>query len=308
MRLWRFKNWEHMHRAYRIKVFLVATLAFVFFVFPARAATIDELVRLIASLQVEVVRLQAELATLRASGAGAPRAASAVPRVKTQVFGGAVFYTFPRPAYDATLIGQQIAEGIVAERRAAGLSALSWNGGVAEAAQAHTDEQTRDNLTITPQDKPCAYPFIHHEGRTFGLHLSDRLKNAQVPFRIAGENIIILPLETQSAYQVAGGVSDDACPKVARDLVPPDLSQTEADRFIADVIAEREAVLRTIPSVAWLGQSWQPQSEIAARAVREWMNSPGHRANILNSRFMESGIGVGFVNDFVVVTQNFIGR
>uniref|UniRef100_UPI001FA8CEA1 CAP domain-containing protein n=1 Tax=Clostridium peptidivorans TaxID=100174 RepID=UPI001FA8CEA1 len=38
--------------------------------------------------------------------------------------------------------------------------------------------------------------------------------------------------------------------------------------------------------------------------VKGWMNSPGHRANILNGNFTE--IGVGFYNNYW--TQMFIGK
>ena len=40
--------------------------------------------------------------------------------------------------------------------------------------------------------------------------------------------------------------------------------------------------------------------------VNAWMNSPGHRANILNASFTE--IGVGYVADGRYWTQMFIGR
>ncbi len=43
----------------------------------------------------------------------------------------------------------------------------------------------------------------------------------------------------------------------------------------------------------------------AAAVVEGWMNSPGHRANILNASFTE--IGVGYVADGRYYTQMFIG-
>ena len=39
--------------------------------------------------------------------------------------------------------------------------------------------------------------------------------------------------------------------------------------------------------------AWGSGSHATARSiVRAWMNSPGHRANILNGRFREIGIGI----------------
>lgn len=43
-----------------------------------------------------------------------------------------------------------------------------------------------------------------------------------------------------------------------------------------------------------------------AQVVEAWMNSPGHRANILNRSYTE--IGVGYVSDGKYWTQMFIGR
>ncbi len=44
---------------------------------------------------------------------------------------------------------------------------------------------------------------------------------------------------------------------------------------------------------------------IASETVESWMNSPGHRANILTSYFQSEGIGVGISYNEVYVTQNF---
>lgn len=44
---------------------------------------------------------------------------------------------------------------------------------------------------------------------------------------------------------------------------------------------------------------------VARRAVRGWMNSPGHRENILRGRFSAEGIGVVYDGGEVYVTQNF---
>lgn len=43
-----------------------------------------------------------------------------------------------------------------------------------------------------------------------------------------------------------------------------------------------------------------------AEVVNAWMNSPGHRANILNSNFTH--IGLGYIENKNVWTQQFIGR
>ena len=55
-----------------------------------------------------------------------------------------------------------------------------------------------------------------------------------------------------------------------------------------------------------VSHDWLTNEEIAYIAVDGWMNSEGHRKNILNSNFEKEGIGV-FIDskDRVYVTQNF---
>jgi uncharacterized protein YkwD len=51
---------------------------------------------------------------------------------------------------------------------------------------------------------------------------------------------------------------------------------------------------------------WSTQSEIAISTVEGWMNSPGHRKNILTSTFDKEGIGVAITSDYkVYITQDF---
>ena len=51
---------------------------------------------------------------------------------------------------------------------------------------------------------------------------------------------------------------------------------------------------------------WNTQEQIAARAVNGWMNSPGHRENILTASYDRAGIGVAIAEDGkVYITQNF---
>jgi len=63
-------------------------------------------------------------------------------------------------------------------------------------------------------------------------------------------------------------------------------------------------------SITYLGLSehknWKSTREIVEDAVTGWMNSPGHRANILNEAYGLEGIGIVIAaNDKVYVTQNF---
>ncbi|MDE2686001.1 MAG: CAP domain-containing protein [Chloroflexota bacterium] len=51
---------------------------------------------------------------------------------------------------------------------------------------------------------------------------------------------------------------------------------------------------------------WNTQGELATNAVEGWMNSKGHRENILDSSYDKSGVGVAIAEDGkVYFTQNF---
>ena len=51
---------------------------------------------------------------------------------------------------------------------------------------------------------------------------------------------------------------------------------------------------------------WFSLEELARNAVNGWMNSPGHRQNILDSSYDRAGMGVAVADDGkVFFTQNF---
>jgi uncharacterized protein YkwD len=52
--------------------------------------------------------------------------------------------------------------------------------------------------------------------------------------------------------------------------------------------------------------NWNSLEKIANFTVEGWMNSPGHRKNILDSKYDREGIGVAISSDMkVLITQNF---
>jgi uncharacterized protein YkwD len=51
---------------------------------------------------------------------------------------------------------------------------------------------------------------------------------------------------------------------------------------------------------------WNTPEDLAKQSVKGWMNSPGHRRNILEKNYMQTGIGVAISkDDKVYVTQVF---
>jgi uncharacterized protein YkwD len=52
--------------------------------------------------------------------------------------------------------------------------------------------------------------------------------------------------------------------------------------------------------------NWNTQEELASSTVNGWMDSPGHRQNILNTDYSKEGIGVALsTDDKVLITQDF---
>ena len=50
---------------------------------------------------------------------------------------------------------------------------------------------------------------------------------------------------------------------------------------------------------------WNTAEDVARQAVDGWMNSPGHRRNILDSAYGESGVGVAVSSNDIYITQLF---
>jgi len=64
-----------------------------------------------------------------------------------------------------------------------------------------------------------------------------------------------------------------------------------------------------MPTRQYIPGPYLSLQEICEWAVSEWMDSPGHRANILESRYTETGVGVSFSDDwdYLYMTQIFEG-
>ena len=50
---------------------------------------------------------------------------------------------------------------------------------------------------------------------------------------------------------------------------------------------------------------WMDSEEIAKKSVDSWMGSPGHRKNILTTRYDRTGIGGAINDEMIFLTQNF---
>ncbi len=80
-----------------------------------------------------------------------------------------------------------------------------------------------------------------------------------------------------------------------------DLIYTGAENIFQNNLYDRVAYRDGIPKY-----DWNSSGKLAESTVRGWMNSPGHRKNILTPHWRSEGIGI-YVSpdDKVYITQNF---
>jgi uncharacterized protein YkwD len=181
------------------------------------------------------------------------------------------------------------------ERESAGFDALGWNDEVASVAREHSLNLARQNAPLTERDLLCYFPLVHHEGFDFGTYHNDRLANKSIfYFASSGENIFLA-----SAWKARKtfDVDDANCTQIFTQPSGP-----------AEVLEELDLRLNyssNLTRVKWLF-TFATRDEIEESIVQGWMESEGHRKNILNGNYSETGIGISKINDFFIVTQVFI--
>lgn len=214
------------------------------------------------------------------------------------------FRIVPKPIYDLYTLERTINAMINDEREQQNLDPLELDETLSGVARRHSEDQAATNRLTTDMQKPCSYPMIRHEGLTAaGFNLGERLDSASVRFRRAAENIAILSTAKNFVYRARVSVT---CPNPGLEEIPKTGSEDERQAAVRANIARARAVLAAIPNVRWVNREWYDLDTIARRAVTGWMESAGHRANILNPHYRQTGIGAAEVNEYVIITQVFL--
>ncbi|OGF26272.1 hypothetical protein A2303_03690 [Candidatus Falkowbacteria bacterium RIFOXYB2_FULL_47_14] len=214
---------------------------------------------------------------------------------------------------------RDIHESVNRERTDNGLPALRWNDELAAVAREHSMNLARENEAFTAFGVACDYPLIHHEGLEFGIYNSERLGNRGVHyFSQTAENIALLSGATYKVVYWEGdpvGVELAACQKKREDWDAAFKSAVDAGRDneekLAIVRAEllrRAAAFESETAIKASEVNWRAEDIIVSEMTKGWMESPGHRANILNGDYDEAGVGLAYVNGFFIATQVFIKR
>lgn len=199
-----------------------------------------------------------------------------------------------------------------------GLKELAWNPDLAKVARMHSENLRRENQPFTALDVTCDYPLIHHEGIDFGLYSGDRLRNQGINyFAQSGENIIRLNSVKYSVYYDQAdsrAALIEGCAKELAELDSRFKSRLEAapDSEKAALIRQetglRADLLSGQKAIKYVNEGEYSLENLAEKSVSEWLDSPGHRKNILYAEYDETGIGISFWNGYMVATQVFIRR
>ncbi|KKQ61240.1 MAG: hypothetical protein US81_C0008G0002 [Parcubacteria group bacterium GW2011_GWE2_38_18] len=214
----------------------------------------------------------------------------------------------------STQMERNIADLINQERTSRGLQALKWNEDIAAVARQHSADQARQDADLINQNKLCSYPFIHHEGIDFGIYQSERLNNKGVYyFSASAENIALIPRISGSQY--TGNVAPIDCQSQLNQLnssfqtrVKSTDDELQKIQMVTEEINKRKELVNLSPSINIINTYYNTSAEIEKQAVTGWMNSPGHRQNILTPDYDEAGIGIAEVEGYYIITQVFIKK
>jgi uncharacterized protein YkwD len=196
----------------------------------------------------------------------------------------------------------RVHDAVNAVRREMGLSTLRWNGGLANVALSHSHDQARDNVALTDPKLLCQFPVIRHEGFLSGFTVRDRAVNAGIRFRAVGENIAMIPGIQSRSYLFNFGDAVPICPE--RNV--PDIVFVGDEQKYRAALENLLQAARNVRAVTFVREVRHKPEDIVNLAIDGWMNSQGHRDNMLYGGYTESGVGVVKVNEYYIITQNFL--
>jgi len=204
------------------------------------------------------------------------------------------------------------------EREKEGLGTLKWNDDLANVAREHSANLARENEDFTGLGKSCDYPIIHHEGFNFGIYNRERLENRNVHYyEKIGENIALMSVANINVRYMSGDGIEKALEDCEEgrddnqnfsDALKKEENEDKKLEMIKSEIDKRKERFENTVLFEDYSITWSTKNEISISTVEGWMNSPGHRKNILTEDFDEAGIGSVYINGYLISTQVFIKR
>lgn len=221
--------------------------------------------------------------------------------------------------YQATEIEKIIFDEINIKRQENGLSKLMWDDRVASVAREHSMNLADENKAFTGIGYSCTYPIIHHEGLVFGETGADRLNNRGIyDYSSFGENIFRMSTDIISFRYYEGSIEElklQECEKkrpLISDYFDEKIHEPIGTSEKIDLIHE-SIKIRTeefANEIYIKDHKLEPiaEDELITEMVEGWMDSPGHRANILKEIYNATGVGVAYINGHIIATQVFITK
>ncbi len=214
----------------------------------------------------------------------------------------------PRPSYDLKKLAKDIQNLVNVKRAEFGLSPLYWDEELASVAEEHSKDQAGDNVETTKSGIVCSYPIIRHEGLTsLGYSLKDRYESRNIRYIYGGENIAMIPVSKDLLYLQPVDQEITKCRDVQK-FLPGDGTKEDRLALFKSVLEQSKDAVRGLTSVNWVNRAWHSDKELSETAVNGWMNSPGHRENILKKEYTLGGVGIVSINDHLIITHNFASR
>ena len=211
------------------------------------------------------------------------------------------------PDFDLEQLELLVQNSVNRERVNSGLPPLKWNPDLAAIARRHTNDLAAENVELTDFFLIFPDPYISHEGFTFGFHHVDRLNaNDIYYFSASAENILAHPFSKNKTY-TANELAVEP-PRIQLPLGVADEKPVQTLTRLRDFLEQKHERILTVPKADWKTVDWETAGQAAEGSVDQWMNSPGHRQNILTPDFDEAGVGIAKVNDYLIMTQVFIKR
>ncbi len=210
-----------------------------------------------------------------------------------------------------------IFEAINKKRQKNSLPLLFWNEEVAQVARRHSEYLAKEDEALVPFsgidgiDYVCKYPIIHHEGFEFGLYQNERLNSKGVYyFSASGENIALIPQLKNFQYESIAPLDcrNETLDEIFKETLEQATSSAEKRQIIEQEIVKRQEIIKRETPVTVVEKTYYTDEEVVSAAVEGWMNSPGHRANILNKQYNQTGVGIAKIGDYFIITQVFIKK
>lgn len=209
-----------------------------------------------------------------------------------------------KPTLDTEKIEQITHQKINIERNKHGLSSLSYDNQIANIARNHSQDMAQNNYFEhkslsgkEPWDR--GFPYGYNTcGTAEAISLQNKYDELAAEYDKYPQTI-----SNPSRYQEAMSLYKQLT-SISSQLE----SLTSQGKLFAG-LAENIAQDWTYESITYINgipvYHWNTEEMLAEQTVQGWMNSPGHRENIL-SGFHTEGIGVSIADDDkVYITQNF---